>query len=81
MAKALPGVVSDADSDVILRIRHPHQLMVTLDEFERAQTILGRPLPARPKTRTFAFTGMIRCRHCGCSITAEGFSKSKEFDG
>jgi DNA invertase Pin-like site-specific DNA recombinase len=52
-----------------------HQPMVTLDEFEKVQALLGRPQPARPKTRTFAFTGMIRCGHCGCAITAEEHTK------
>jgi len=48
-----------------------HPPMVTQDEFDRAQEILGRP--GRPKTQkhTFAYTGMIRCGGCGCSITAE----------
>ena len=52
-----------------------HQPMVTLDEFERVQALLGRPRLARPKVRTFAFTGMIRCGSCGCAITAEQRTK------
>lgn len=44
--------------------------MVTEDEFWRAQAILGRRGRPRPKHRTFAFTGLIRCGECGCSITA-----------
>ena len=47
-----------------------HQPMITLDEFEKVQAILGRPR-ARPQVRTFAFTGMMRCGQCGCAITAE----------
>jgi DNA invertase Pin-like site-specific DNA recombinase len=56
---------------------HPgkHQPIVTLDEFDTVQRLLGRPHLARPKVRTFAFTGMIRCRNCGCSITAEQRTK------
>jgi hypothetical protein len=52
-----------------------HQPMVTLDEFDRVQALLGRPGRPRPKERTFAFTGLIRCGYCGCSITAEQHTK------
>ncbi len=48
-----------------------HEPMVTLDEFERVQAILGRPGRPRPKERAFAFTGLIRCGSCGCAVTAE----------
>lgn len=52
-----------------------HQPMVTLDEFDRVQALLGRPRLARPKVRKFAYTGMMRCGGCGCSITAEEHTK------
>src|SRR5262249_27252018 len=45
--------------------------MVTLDEFERVQQILGGPGTVRPQKHTFAFTGMIRCGACGLLVTAE----------
>ncbi len=48
-----------------------HQPMVTIDEFERVQQLLGRPGRARAKDREFAYTGMIRCGECGFSVTAE----------
>jgi DNA invertase Pin-like site-specific DNA recombinase len=48
-----------------------HETMVTLDEFDRVQELLGRPRQPRPKTREFAFTGLIRCGACGLSVTAE----------
>jgi len=35
------------------------------------QGLLGRPHQARSKTRTFAFTGLIRCGECGFAVTAE----------
>jgi site-specific DNA recombinase len=56
---------------------HPgkHQPMVTLDEFERVQALLGRPGKPQPQKRTFAFTGLIRCGSCGLSITAEEKTK------
>lgn len=48
-----------------------HPPMITIDEFERVQDLLGRPRQPRPKTRTFPFTGLIRCGACGLSVTAE----------
>jgi site-specific DNA recombinase len=48
-----------------------HLPMVSLDEFDRVQRILGRPRVARPQVHAFAFTGMMRCGGCGCSVTAE----------
>lgn len=48
-----------------------HQPMITEEEYDRAQTILGRKGCPRPKTHYFDFTGMMRCSECGCSITAE----------
>jgi site-specific DNA recombinase len=47
-----------------------HPPMITLDEFERVQRLLGRSGKPR-KICTFAYTGMIRCGECGLSITAE----------
>lgn len=48
-----------------------HQAMISLDEFERIQALLGRREKCKPKTKCFAFTGMIRCGECGMLITAE----------
>jgi site-specific DNA recombinase len=48
-----------------------HQAMVTLDEFDAVQRLLGRPHAPRKKIRTFAFTGLIRCGECGFAVTAE----------
>jgi site-specific DNA recombinase len=48
-----------------------HQPMVTLDEYEQVQEILGRPGRPRPKKHSFPYTGMIRCGECGFSVTAE----------
>lgn len=52
-----------------------HKQMVTLEEFDRVQEILGRKGKPRPKKYAFAFTGMIRCAECGCQITAEQKTK------
>jgi len=48
-----------------------HQPMITESEFRRAQALLGKKGKARPKTREFAFTGIMRCGECNSMITAE----------
>ena len=48
-----------------------HEPMITVAQFERAQVLLGRVDAPRPKSRVFAYTGLIKCGFCGCSITAE----------
>lgn len=48
-----------------------HQPMVSKDEFERVQTILGRPSRVPRNRHLFPFLGVIRCGECGCAITAE----------
>jgi site-specific DNA recombinase len=48
-----------------------HQPVVSLDEFERVQKLLGRPDRPRPQRHEFAFTSMIRCGECGLTVTAE----------
>ena len=48
-----------------------HQAMVTLDEFDRVQHILGRSTYAAPQKHAFAYAGMIRCGSCGLTVTAE----------
>lgn len=53
------------------RFKGKHQAMITLEEFEEAQRILGRPGKPKPQKRFFSFTGMIQCGECGGMITAE----------
>jgi len=48
-----------------------HSPIVTVDEFDRVQKLLGRPGRPRAKEREFAYTGLIRCGECGFSVTAE----------
>ena len=45
--------------------------MVSLEEYDKVQMILGREGKPRPRTHVFPFTGMIDCGECGCRITAE----------
>lgn len=47
-----------------------HPPMITLDEFERVRAIMSGTVRPR-QTRTFAYTGMIRCGECGFAVTAE----------
>lgn len=45
--------------------------MITKDEFDRVQALLGRKGKPRPKTHEFTYTGLMRCGECGSMITAE----------
>jgi hypothetical protein len=47
-----------------------HQAMITLDEFARAQAILGKADRPRPARKAFTYTGLIKCE-CGLAVTAE----------
>lgn len=48
-----------------------HKPIVTLDEFEQVQQMLGRNSTPRPSRHNFPFTGLIRCGACSRMITAE----------
>lgn len=52
-----------------------HKPMITMEEFDKVQFLLGRKGKPRPKTHQFAYTGMIRCEECGCLYTAESHKK------
>ncbi len=45
--------------------------MITLEEYDRVQMLLGKKGKSRPQKHEFAFTGSIRCGECGCLYTAE----------
>ncbi len=47
-----------------------HEPMISLEEFDRVQILLGREGRPRPKSHEFPFTGIIRCKECGSAITA-----------
>lgn len=55
-----------------------HKPMITLEEYDKIQEILGRKGKPRPKTHSFAFTGLIRCGECGAMITAEDKIKKQK---
>lgn len=48
-----------------------HEPLITLEEYDRVQMLLGKRGKPRPKQHSFAFTGSIRCGVCGCLYTAE----------
>lgn len=48
-----------------------HKPMITREEYDRIQFLLGRKARPRPKSHVFAFTGLMKCGECGASITAE----------
>ena len=58
--------------------RGSHEPMVTEEEFNRIQTILGKKGRPRSKEQRFAFTGMMRCGNCGAMITAEEKVKNQK---
>ncbi len=48
-----------------------HEPMITEEEFDMIQAILGNKGKPRPKKHVFAFTGIMRCGECGAMITCE----------
>lgn len=48
-----------------------HEPMITEDEYDRVQVLLGRKGRPRPKVHAFDFVGSMKCGECGMSITAE----------
>ncbi|MGC9602385.1 MAG: recombinase family protein [Minisyncoccia bacterium] len=55
-----------------------HEPMITMEEYDKVQVLLGRKGRPRPKTRTFAFTGTMSCAECGMAITAEEKIKTQK---
>lgn len=53
------------------RIGGVHEPMLTADEFDRVQAILGSKAKPRKKSYEFPYTGIMQCENCGCAITAE----------
>lgn len=70
------GLVPDPnDPDRFYEANFP--AMITRDEYDRVQVLLGRKgMPRLTSRKQFALRGFIRCGDCGCSITAQ--SKRKQ---
>lgn len=47
-----------------------HEPMITVDEFDKVQVLLGRYGRPRAKTHAFAYTGTITCGECSSGIVA-----------
>lgn len=47
-----------------------HEPMITIEEFDKVQVLLGRYGRPRSKTHSFAYTGTMVCAECGSGITA-----------
>ena len=56
-----------------------HPPMLTQQEFEQLQQILGRGKVNVRQKREFQFAGLMKCGVCGCQITAE--TKTKHYKG
>lgn len=52
-----------------------HSPMVTQDEFDRVQVIMGKRGKPRPKNHVFAYTGICRCAECNSMVTASEKTK------
>jgi hypothetical protein len=52
-------------------IKGNHNPMITKEEFDKVQLLLGRKSVSRPKAHDFCFRGPITCGECGGAITAE----------
>ena len=48
-----------------------HTSMITLDEFDRVQELLGKKGKPRMRKYVFAYSGLLRCQHCGSRISAD----------
>jgi DNA invertase Pin-like site-specific DNA recombinase len=55
--------------------RGAHEPMISPEEFEAGQRILGRPGRPRPSRHEFAYAGMIVCARCGGVLTPERHTK------
>ncbi len=52
-----------------------HEPMVSLDEFERTQQLLGRRAHPHATTHENPLAGIVRCGNCGCAVIAEFHTK------
>lgn len=48
-----------------------HEPMVTIEEFDHVQILLGRKGKPRPQKHSFSFSGIFHCSECGCMYVAE----------
>ena len=58
-----------------------HKPMITLEEYDKIQIIMGREGKPRNQKRDFAYTGLIHCKECGCLVTAHTKHKTIKYTG
>jgi DNA invertase Pin-like site-specific DNA recombinase len=61
----------DPDTGEVSLMQGVHTPMITEQEFERAQILLGVKARHRSHDREFAYTGLAECGECHSAITAE----------
>lgn len=52
-----------------------HERMVTLEEFDYAQALLGKRGKPRSGVNEYAYSSLMRCGKCGCSIVGKARQK------
>ena len=52
-----------------------HKPMITMEEYDRVQFILGKNGKPRSQTHEFAYTGIVHCEECGSMYTASEKTK------
>lgn len=55
--------------------------MVTIEEFERVQKLMGGTSNPRPIVNDFPYVGTIYCGECGCVVTGEQKTKTNKKTG
>ncbi len=48
-----------------------HEPMITIEEFDKVQLLLGRAGRPRPKKHNFNYVGLMVCGECGAAVTCE----------
>jgi len=48
-----------------------HKRLITVSEYDQIQTLLGRNGKPRRQEKDFPYRGLIKCKECGCLITAD----------
>jgi len=51
--------------------RGKHQPLISKELFDKVQEVFRNHNKPKGRKRSFAFTGLLTCGHCGCNITAE----------
>ncbi len=57
------------------RYQGAHEPMISLEQFHRAQEMLGRKSQPKKKRLSFVFSGLFHCATCGGTLTGEQHTK------